>query len=59
MSCHDFLKNINSDVILKCPKRMLKYYFSKVFTIFECNTTNLEKLPNELKGLIHAEDTDN
>ena len=33
MSCHGFLKNINNVVILKCPKRMLEYYFSKGFTI--------------------------
>ena len=33
MSCHGFLKNINYVVILKFPKRMLEYYFSKGFTI--------------------------
>ena len=33
VSCHKCLKDINSVVILKCPKRILKYYFSKVFTI--------------------------
>ena len=33
MSCNRSLGNINYVVILKCPKRMLKYYFSKVFTI--------------------------
>ena len=53
-----FLKNINSVVILKCPKRMLEYYFSKVFTILECNVNNLAKLPNELKQRIHAEEKD-
>ena len=41
--CHGFLKNINSVVILKFPKRTLEYYFSKVFPIFECNIDNLEK----------------
>ena len=41
MSCHGFLKNIDSVVILKCPKRMLEYYFSKGFTIWECNYNNL------------------
>ena len=59
MSCHGFLENKNSVIILKCPKRMLEYYFSKWFTVFECNTINLEKLPNEVKYKIHAEDTDN
>ena len=48
MSCHGFLKNINPIVILKCPKRMLEYHFSKVFTILECNINILAKLPNEV-----------
>ena len=58
-SYHGFLKNINSVVVLKFPKRMLEYYFSKGFTILECNVNNLEKLPNEVKQIIHAEETDN
>ena len=29
MSCHGFLKNKNSVLIIKYPKRMLEYYFSK------------------------------
>ena len=37
MSCHGFLKNKNPVVILKCPKRMLEYFFSKRFTLFDCN----------------------
>ena len=45
MSCHGFLDNINYVVILKCPKRMLEYYFSNGFTISECSYNNLEKIP--------------
>ena len=37
----------------------MEYYLSKIFTLFECNTINLAKLPNEVKYIIHAEDTDN
>ena len=37
MSCRGFLKNIGSVVILKCPKSVLEYHFSKGFTILECN----------------------
>ena len=59
MSCHGFLKNLDSVVILKCPKRMLEYYFSKEFNILECNVINLEKLPNNIKQRTHAEETDN
>ena len=42
ISCHGFLKNINYVVILKFPKRILEYYFSKGFTILEYNVNNLE-----------------
>ena len=59
LSCNGFTKNIKSIVILKCPKRMSEYYFSKVFGILECNFNNLAKLPNEVKQTIHAEETDN
>ena len=38
---------------------MLKYYFSKGFTLFDFNTNNLAKLPNKVKDRICAEDTDN
>ena len=57
--CHGFLKNINSVVILKCPKRMLGYYFSNGFTILEYNYNNLEKNPNDIKQRTHAEGTYN
>ena len=29
LSCHGFLKNDDSVVILKCPNRMSEYYFNK------------------------------
>ena len=38
---------------------MLEYYFSKGFDILEWNVNNLEKLTNEVKQRIHAEETDN
>ena len=59
LSCHGFLGDIKSIVVLKCPKRMLEYYFSKGFRILECSFNNLVKLPNEVKQRIHAEETDN
>ena len=37
---------------------MLEYYFSKVYAILECNVNNLSKLSNEVKQIIHAEETD-
>ena len=54
MSCHEFLNNIDSIVILKFPKRMLEYYFSKVFAILEWNDNNLSKLPNGVKQRTYA-----
>ena len=38
---------------------MLEYYLSKGFTIWECNDNNLEKLPNDVKQRINAEETNN
>ena len=38
---------------------MLEYYLSKGFTILECNDNNLAKVTNEVKQIIHAEETDN
>ena len=36
---------------------MLEYYFSKEFGILECNFNNLTKILNEVKQLIHVEET--
>ena len=55
MYCHGFLKKINPVVILKCPKSMFEYYFSKGFTYCDCNIINLGKLPTEVKQGIHEE----
>ena len=49
LPCCGFLKNIHYIVILKGPKNMLEYYFSKGFTILECNDNNLAKLLNDVK----------
>ena len=49
MFCHGFLRSIHYVVILKCPENVLEYYFSKGFTILECNVNNLEKLPIDVK----------
>ena len=58
MSCHDFLRNKDSVVILKFPKRIFEYYLSKGFIHFDCNKSNLEKLPSEVKERNYAEITD-
>ena len=59
MSYHGFLKSIDSVFILKSPRSIMKYYFSKVFTILECNVNNLVKLPNDVKQITHSEEIDN
>ena len=43
LSCHGFTNNIKYIVILKCPSRMLEYYFPKGFGILERNSSNLKK----------------
>ena len=59
ISCHVFMKNNDSVVKLKCPKRMLEKYFFKGFNLCECNNNNLEKLPNEVKDKMNEEDIEN
>ena len=59
MSCHGFLNKIKYFAILKCPKRMLEYFFSKGFTILECNVNIMVKLRNDVKQTINAEETYN
>ena len=49
-----FTKNIKSIVILKCPKMMLEYYFSKGFGILKRNSNHLKKIPNLEKQIIQA-----
>ena len=53
-SCHEFLKNKDYVVILKCPNRIFEYYLNKGFIIFIA-IKNLEKLPSEIKDRIGAE----
>ena len=36
LSCHKFLNNNESIVILKCPNRMSEYYFNKGFIQLSC-----------------------
>ena len=59
LSCNGLSRNIKCIFVLKCPKRMLEYYFSKGFGILECNLNHLTKILNEVKQRIHAEETHN
>ena len=49
LSCHGFLKNDDSIVILKCPNRMSEYYFNKGFVELTCDEDHLKKLPLMVK----------
>ena len=46
LSCNGFTNSTKIIVVLKCPKGMLEYYFSKVFGILEHNSNYLKKIPN-------------
>ena len=37
LSCHGFLNNDDSIVILKCPNKMSEYYFNKGFIELTCD----------------------
>ena len=45
LSCHGFLKNDDSIVILKFPNRMSEYYFNKGLIELTCDEDHLKKLP--------------
>ena len=47
LSCHGFLKNNDSVVILKYPNSMSEYYFNKIFVILECDEDDFK---NSFKG---------
>ena len=55
LSCHGFLKNNESVVILKYPHRMSEYYFNKGFIIFDCDEVNFKRLPSRVKYRVVAE----
>ena len=55
LSCHGFLKNSDSVVILKCPNRISGYYFSKVFVEIECDEDHFKKLPLMVKERVGSE----
>ena len=59
LSCHGFLRNNYSVIILKFTNRTFVYYFNKGFIIFDYDKNNLERLPSEVKDRVGAEVTDN
>ena len=59
VSCHGFINNDDSIVILKCPNRMSQYYFNKGFTEITINEERLKKLPDLVKIRIGAEMSEN
>ena len=61
LSCHGFINNNDSIVILKFTNRMSQYYFNKGFTELKCDEDNLKKIPENVKervGAVLEENTD-
>ena len=54
LSCHGFLNNNESIVILKCPNRMSKYYFNKLFIQITCDEDHFFKNPVKVKDRVGA-----
>ena len=54
ISCHGFMKDKNSTVILLCCNWLMEYYLAKEFFILEHNSKNLSIVPNEAKQIINA-----
>ena len=55
--CHGFTKNIKSIFVLKCPRRKLEYYFSKIFGILERKSNHLKIITNLSKQRTHSDET--
>ena len=54
ISCHGFMKELNSTVIILCRTRLVEYYLEKEFVILEYNSENLSSVSNEEKQRIYA-----
>ena len=54
LSCHGFLNNNESIVIIKFPNRMSEYYFNKGFIEFTCDEDHLNKIPLFVKQRVGA-----
>ena len=54
-SCHGFLYNNDSIVILKCPNSMSEYYFNKRLIKLTCDEDHLNKLPKSVQQRVGAE----
>ena len=55
LSCHGFLNNNESIVIIKCPNRISEYYFNKEFIELTCDEDHLKKLPKLVQQRVGAE----
>ena len=55
LSCHGFLNNNDSIVILKCPNRMSQYSFNKGFIQLTCDEDHLKTLTFNVKDRFGAE----
>ena len=53
ISCHGFMKNTNSTVILVCRSWLVNYYIKRGFVIIEHNSKHLISVPNEVKQCIN------
>ena len=56
ISCHGFIKDTNSTVVILYRTPLVEYYLAKVFVILEHNSTELSIVPNEVKQIMHAID---
>ena len=55
ISCHGFVNNIKSGVILSCRRILVNYYLSKYFAILETKSSALSNAPLRLNQMINSE----
>ena len=55
MSCHGFLNDENSTVILSCCIKLVDYYLSKGFLVIEKKSSAFNDVPLQVKQTVNKE----
>ena len=56
MPCHGFVKYENATDILTCCRKLVWYYLSKGFVIFDKKSYDIKNFPQHVKQQIHTKD---
>ena len=57
ISCHGFVNDKKSDVVLLCCIKVVSYYLWNVFVIHDTNSSALKNVPQRVNKIINAKQT--